>query len=163
MDEIISRSECSNSRLAGPGSIWQLLKWLILGNVQKKLFENSSNQFLAWSWVLNCKNFVPFGFDSGILDFEFGFDVRRVNVWNPNENIFGFWTLFLSEIGTLKNQMGQKVWISDRKKSVWNPNVCVQFRYFYLHISDNLMPSPYSVRLNVGVSEQTKNSLLQAI
>ena len=51
-----------------------------------------------------------------------------------------------------------------RQKNVWNPiSVGISNTFFYLHTSDNLLPSTYSVRLNVGVSKQNQKSLLQAI
>ena len=60
--------------------------------------------------------------------------------------------------------MGQKVWISDRKKLTEIPTFEFGFwTLFYLHTSDNLLPFTYSVKLNVGVSKQKQKSLLQAI
>ena len=55
--------------------------------------------------------------------------------------------------------MGQKVWISDRKKVSEIRTFVFGFRtLFYLHTSDNLLPFTYSVRLNVGVSNKTKKA-----
>ena len=50
------------------------------------------------------------------------------------------------------------------EKSVWNPNVSVKILdTFYLHTSDSLLPSTYSVKLNLGVSKQNQKTLFQAI
>ena len=58
-----------------------------------------------------------------------------------------FGHFFLSEIQTLKIQMGQKFWISDRKKVSQIRRFEFGFRIlFYLHTSDNLLPFPYSVK-----------------
>ena len=57
----------------------------------------------------------------------------------PFPDSLDFGHFFLSEFQTLKIQMRQKVWISDRK-SVWNPNFEI-LGTIYLSTSDNLLQS----------------------
>ena len=60
--------------------------------------------------------------------------------------------------------MGQKLWIYEQKKvsEIWT--YVFRFRtLFYLNTWNNLLPSSYSIRLNVEMSNQNQKNLLQAI
>ena len=72
------------------------------------------------------------------------FEYRTLfSVWNPNS----------------KNPNGAKSLDFRQKKSVWDLNICVWILdTFNLHTSDNSLPSTYSVRLNVGVSNQNQKA-----
>ena len=85
------------------------------------------------------------------------------SVWNTNENVQILDTFFCLKSELYKIKMGQNsgFWT---EKSVWNPNVSVKILdTFYLHTSDSLLPSTYSVKLNLGVSKQNQKTLFQAI
>ena len=75
----------------------------------------------------------------------------------PDSSDFGHYFLF--EIPNSKNPNGTKSldFRQEKVSEIWTFVFWLR-TLFYLHTSDKLMPSTYSVRLNVGVSKHNKKA-----
>ena len=99
-------------------------------------------------------DFIKFSF----VPFPDSLDFRQC--LKSEQKCLDFGHFFLSEIWTLENPNGTKSLDFKQKKmsEIW----MFVFRFWTLlylrHTADNLMPSTYSARLNVGVSKQNQKA-----